>query len=140
MRNLTLLFLALACLLGCGAPTAQAAVTAAEVANEIARRGTQVYAVSIDACHAAELVAVDLPSIETARATVAEIRERCDQAFDAIEGVRKALEAMDAVVAQASTGVEAARSLAAAALAARDAVEHAERVNRELAAYLEGIK
>lgn len=139
---LTLLFCWVAIVLSSCSPAAteHAVVTAAEVANEVSRRSSEVYAVSIEACNTAEVAASQLPSVEDAKATVAKIREQCDVAFDSIEKVRQAIAAMDAVVATVDTGAEAARKLSAAVLAAHAAVENAERINRELATFLGSVK
>ena len=120
------------------AANAQAA-NVADVVNEIARKGDTVYEVSIEACHQAELTAADLPDVDKARSTVAEIRKRCDQAFAAVNKVRDAIARVDQLVADIDRGVGNIKALADAALKARAAFSDAEDAQRALAAYLKGF-
>lgn len=109
---------------------------AAELLNEIAKRGDQVYGVSVERCHRAELAAAKLPDLEDARALVATVRAQCDQAFQALEALRLALEGIDNTLADLERGTATIRQAAAAAILARDAFDAAQLAHDDLATFL----
>ena len=117
-----------------------AAVTVADVVNEVSRRGDRIYAVSVDACHAAETVAAHHPDLATAERLVTEVRVRCDVAFTALEAARKAVTLVDDAVAKSRGGELSAADLARLAVTAREAVELAQQAHADLAAFLRTVK
>jgi hypothetical protein len=143
MRLFTLLVLLLSVVLSCTAAQQELAqrqaATAADVVNEVAKRGDQVYAVSVEACHNAELAAAALPDLETAKTTVTEIRQRCDVAFLALERLRLAVAYVDNLVEQLDKGAATVQQATAAAITARDAFERAQSAMVDLNTYLESL-
>jgi len=129
----------LACCSSCAAEqrvTERAAATAADVVREVAHYGDQLYAVSVDRCHQAELVAAALPELEAARAAVGEIRSRCDDAFFALEQLRLAVNTADEWAAKLERGTTTVREATQAALRARDAFTYAQQAHQTLNEYL----
>jgi uncharacterized protein YhaN len=117
----------------CSGGGAQAAITAADIVNEVAKRGDQAYQVSIGTCHAAEAAAAELPDVTQAEAAVLKIRKACDHAFATLEQVRLALQRVDQAFLLAEQGKLPVRDLVSAALSARELFERA-RVEHELLA------
>jgi hypothetical protein len=122
----------------CATPQ-RAAVSVADVVNEVARRGDRIYAVSVDACNAAEVLAAHHRDLATAEKLVGEVRSRCDLAFAALEAARKAVTLVDDAVAKSRAGELSAADLARLAVAAREAVESAQAAHAELATFLRGL-
>jgi hypothetical protein len=122
----------------CASPQ-RAAVTVADVVNEVARRGDRIYSVSVDACNAAEALAAHHADLDTAERLVGEVRRRCDVAFAALEAARKAVALVDDAVARGGAGGLSAADLARLAMAAREAVESAQAAHAELATFLRGL-
>jgi uncharacterized membrane protein len=117
-----------------------ASATAGDVVNEVAKRGDQVYAVTTEACFAAERAASVLPDLEQAKSTVLEIRSRCDVAFAALEELRLAVARVDKLVADIEQGAATVQQATEAALASRAAFEQARSAHESLAVFLEQIK
>ena len=111
--------------------------TVADVINEVARRGDQVYAVSVEACKRAEQVAVQHPDLAEAKRLVSAIRARCDIAFAALEQLKGAIDRVDALVLRFELKQATLEELVRAAMVARAAFEQADKSNRLLATYLE---
>lgn len=124
-------------LAGCSAAQASAAgATTAQVVNEVARSGDAIYAVSVAECHAAEVAASHALELSVAKATVAEVRSRCDVAFQALRKAQSAVVSVDAALQRNVS----ARDLAVLALSAREAVEAAQQAEVELAAFLKSVR
>jgi uncharacterized protein YhaN len=125
-------------LYGCSARgNEKAAVSAADIVNEVVHRGDQVYGVSVQSCHTAEQAAAELPEPAEAERAVARIRAACDHAFQALDLVALAVKRVDEIMAQAEAGAVPVRDVVAAALDARAVVEAAQAENAELAMQLQ---
>lgn len=140
MKRLLVLVLALASIacVGCS-QSERVVVSAAEVVNEVARRGDQIDAVAVDACHMAESVAVELPDIDEAEKAVMVIRARCDAAFAAVDALEAAIEQVDIVFAAVERGDLTVRDLVSAAIGARQAFERAQKAHTELREFLKEV-
>lgn len=121
---------------GCAGTGPKVAISAADIVNEVARRGDQSYAVSVASCHAAELVAAELPDVAEAERAVGRIRSACDRAFHLFEEVRLAVARVDEAMARAEAGQLPIRDVVGAALSARELFERAQAEDTTLAAQL----
>lgn len=119
--------------------TDMAVISAADVVNEIARRGDQVYAVGVRECNAAERQAAELPDLPSAKALVSQIRTQCDKAFRAIDRVREVIAAIDRMLVEVDAGSLAVADLTELALEARRRADQAHQVHAEVAKYLSGV-
>jgi hypothetical protein len=120
--------------------TQRAAVTVADIVNEVSHRGDQAYGLSVEACDTAERAAVALPNLDTARALVERIRVECDRAFQAFEDVRMVIARLDAAVADAESGKMSTEDLVNLALEARRRFELANSRAQWVGQMLETIK
>ncbi len=111
---------------GCSGTGPKVAISAADIVNEVARRGDQTYAVSVEACHAAEMVAAEQPNVDEAERAVGRIRAACDHAFHALDEVRLAIARVDEAMARAEAGQLPIRDVVSAALSARELFESAQ--------------
>lgn len=127
------IFCAQAC--GSGAPR-MAAITVADVVNEVAQRGDVLYGVGVETCDAAERVAAEQGTPEQAEATVRAIRVQCDEAFRAFDRLRIATERLDAAVAAIGTHPLSAKDLSELALDARRLHAEASAAATKVNAYL----
>jgi hypothetical protein len=130
------LFVAVSC---SSSATEQAVLSAADVVNEIARRGDQVYAVGVRECNAAEVAAAELPDLASARTLVGQIRLQCDKAFRAVDRAREVIAAIDRTLVEIDAGSMALGDVTALALEARRRVDEAHAVHAEVAQYLATI-
>jgi hypothetical protein len=130
------LFVAVSC---SSSATEQGVLSAADVVNEIARRGDQVYAVGVRECNAAEVAAAELPDLASARTLVGQIRLQCDKAFRAVDRVREVIAAIDRTLVEIDAGSMALGDVTALALEARRRVDEAHAVHAEVAKYLATI-
>lgn len=94
-------------------------VRAADIVDEVALRGDQIDAVSVELCDQAEQVALTYPDVDAAEAAISEIRKRCDQAFKAIDKVAETIAVVDSIFAEVEQGEDRVTDLVEAALAAR---------------------
>lgn len=121
----------------CGSTGPQVAVSAADIVNEVVRRGDRAYAVSVSSCHTAERVAAELPDVQTATRAVERIRASCDHAFQSLELVRASVARVDSILAKVEAGALPVKDLVAAALDARALADQAEAEHEQLATSLQ---
>ncbi len=121
----------LSLLFGC-ASTEHSVITAAQVVDELARRGDDIDAIAVSACHAAELKAADLPDLGKATQAVESIRAACDEAFEAVDVLKGAVEHVDEVFAAVERKEADVQGLISAAIAARQAFGAAKAANDKL--------
>lgn len=128
------------CWVACASAGAQkTVVTVADVVNQVAKRGDQVYAVSVQECDAAEKVAVELPDVGQAGNLVKAIRAKCDVAFKALDSLRLGVNTLDEAVARAEKGQLTAADLASAAVEARRLYDETVVLESQTADFLKGI-
>lgn len=134
---LLVLQVALFCAQACGSTAARgAAITVADVVNEVAQRGDVLYGVSVDTCDQAERAAAEQGTPEQAEKLVGAIRARCDEAFRAFDRLRIATERIDAAVDAIGTHPLSARDLSDLALDARRLHAEAADLNAKLGSFL----
>lgn len=119
--------------------TERTVVSAADVVNEVARKGDQIDAITVETCHEAESAAAELPDLEMAEAKVKAIRQRCDEVIESIDKLEEAIEQVDLVFEAVERGDAEVEDLVSAAIGARQAFERAKGANEELKAYLEHL-
>lgn len=126
---------ALAFPIGCGHAAERAANTTDDVLDIITHQGDPLYEWNVEACHALETAAAELPDLDEAKAEVARIRAACDQAFDAwkvlIAAQEKAREVADLLREGNATLKQGVEAALAAERAYRKAMEAVERVRAE---------
>lgn len=142
-HNLLIALCAFCCSFGfwvaCAGGAQKTVVTVADVVNQVARRGDQVYAVSVAECNQAEKVAVELPDLNKAGNLVKEIRAKCDVAFKALDSLRIGVNTLDEAIARADKGQLSAADLARAAVEARRLWDETVGIERQTADFLKGI-
>lgn len=121
----------------CAGTGPKVAISAADIVNEVARRGDQAYGVSVESCHAAEAVAAELPNVAEAERAVGRIRSACDHAFHRFDEVRLAIARVDEAMARAEAGQLPIRDVVSAALSARELFEQAQAEDVTLAGQLQ---
>lgn len=131
-----LLLIALSLTLACSTAQ-QTVINAADVVNQVARKGDKLDQVTVDACHAAEKVAVELPDVAQAEAKVLEIRKHCDAAFKAVDELDTAIKQVDAVFEAVERGDATVQDLVNSAMVARQLFAKAQQAHEALRAFLE---
>lgn len=112
-------------------------ISAADVVNEVARKGDQIDAVSVEICHEAESAAADLPDLEKAQKLVFEIRGQCDHVFGSIDKLEQAIKHVDLVFEAVQRGDAKVKDLVSAAIKARQIYDDALEANEALRDILE---
>jgi N-acetylglucosamine kinase-like BadF-type ATPase len=128
---------ALAAFAACKGVQQRTVVSAAEVVNEVAKKGDHIDAVSVEICHEAESAAADLPDLDRAEKLVMEIRGRCDMVFTGIDKLEQAIKHVDLVFEAVQRNDATVEDLVNAAMKARQAYEHALEANEALRELLE---
>lgn len=130
------LALCMACAQSC-ATAEKVVISAADVVDEVARKGDQIDAISVEACHEAESAAADIPDLDKAERAVQRIRSGCDQVFGAIDALEAAIETVDRTFASVQIKEATLEDLVGAAMKARQAYDRAAEASEQLREILE---